>query len=82
MLYSFEYTGFLRLATTQGFVRRIQHDLEILTSQGITGIEWIDQAKARAEINSPIVLGAWWEPRCGILNPAKHARELDRKSVV
>jgi glycine/D-amino acid oxidase-like deaminating enzyme len=74
----FEYTGFLRLATTPGFVKRIQHDLEILTSQGITGLEWIDQARARAEIDSPIVRGAWWEPRCGILNPAKHARELKR----
>jgi glycine/D-amino acid oxidase-like deaminating enzyme len=74
----FEYTGFLRLATRPGFVKRIQHDLEILTGQGITGIEWIDQAAARAEINSPIVLGAWWEPRCGILNPAKHVRELKR----
>ncbi len=74
----FEYTGFLRLATTRGFVKRIQHDLEILTSQGISGIEWIGQAEARAEINSPIVLGAWREPRCGILNPAKHVRELKR----
>ncbi len=74
----FEYTGFLRLATRPGFVKRIQHDLEILTSQGVSGIEWIDQAKARVEINSPIVLGAWWEPRCGILNPAKHVRELKR----
>jgi glycine/D-amino acid oxidase-like deaminating enzyme len=74
----FEYTGFLRLATRPGFVKRIQHDLEILTSEGITGIQWIDQAAARAEINSPIVLGAWREPRCGILNPAKHVRELKR----
>src|SRR5512139_1184433 len=74
----FEYTGFLRLASTPGFVKRIQHDLEILTSQGITGLEWIDQAGARAEIDSPIVFGAWWEPRCGILNPAKHVRELKR----
>jgi glycine/D-amino acid oxidase-like deaminating enzyme len=74
----FEYTGFLRLATTRGFVKRIQHDLEILTSQGVTGIEWIDRAGAQAEVNSPIVLGAWREPRCGILNPAKHARELKR----
>lgn len=74
----FEYTGFLRLATRPGFVKRIQHDLEILTSQGVIGIEWIDQAAARAEINSPIVFGAWREPRCGILNPAKHVRELKR----
>jgi glycine/D-amino acid oxidase-like deaminating enzyme len=74
----FEYTGFLRLATTPGYVKRIQHDLEILTSMGITGIEWIDADKARAEVNSPLVLGAWWEPRCGILNPAKQVRELKR----
>jgi len=74
----FEYTGFLRLATTPGYVKRIQHDLELLTSLGVTGIEWIDQQKARAEVNSPLVLGAWSEPRCGILNPAKQVRELKR----
>ena len=60
----FEYTGFLRLATTRGFVKRIQHDLEILTSQGITGLAWIAQAEARAEVNSPLVLGAWRERWC------------------
>jgi glycine/D-amino acid oxidase-like deaminating enzyme len=74
----FEYTGFLRLATTPGYVKRIQHDLELLTGFGVTGIEWINQAAARAEVNSPLVLGAWKEPRCGILNPAKQARELKR----
>ncbi|MGE5249754.1 MAG: NAD(P)/FAD-dependent oxidoreductase [Bacteroidota bacterium] len=74
----FEYTGFLRLATTPGYVRRIQHDLELLTGMGITGIEWIDAAKARAEVNSPLVLGAWSEARCGILNPARQVRELKR----
>ena len=74
----FEYTGFLRLATTPGYVRRIQHDLELLTSMGITGIEWIDQEEARAEVNSPLVLGAWSEARCGILDPARQVRELKR----
>jgi glycine/D-amino acid oxidase-like deaminating enzyme len=74
----FEYTGFLRLATTPGYVRRIQHDLELLTGMGITGIEWIDRDRARAEVNSPLVLGAWSEARCGILNPAKQVRERKR----
>jgi glycine/D-amino acid oxidase-like deaminating enzyme len=74
----FEYTGFLRLATTPGYVKRIQHDLELLASLGVTGIEWIDREKARAEVNSPLVLGAWSEARCGILNPAKQVRELKR----
>jgi len=59
-------------------VKRIQHDLELLTSLGVSGIEWIDQFKARAEVDSPLVLGAWSEARCGILNPAKQVRELKR----
>jgi len=74
----FEYTGFLRLATTPGYVKRIQHDLELLTGLGVTGIAWLDQDQARAEVNSSLVLGAWSEARCGILNPAKQVRELKR----
>lgn len=74
----FEYTGFLRLATTPGYVKRIQHDLELLNSLGVTGIEWLDQDAACAEVNSPLVLGAWSEARCGILDPAKQVRELKR----
>ncbi|MEW6718576.1 MAG: FAD-dependent oxidoreductase [Chloroflexota bacterium] len=74
----YELPGFLRAATTPGFVRRIQHDLEILTSMGITGIQWLDAQAIRAEVDSPLFLGGWWEPRCGLLNPAKQARELKR----
>jgi glycine/D-amino acid oxidase-like deaminating enzyme len=74
----YEFPGFLRAATTPGYVQRIQHDLEILTSMGISGIEWIDADRIRAEVDSPLFLGGWWEPRCGLLNPAKHVRELKR----
>lgn len=72
------FPGFLRAATTPGYVKRIQHDLEILTSMGIGGIEWIGADTIREEVNSPRFLGGWWEPRCGLLNPAKQARELKR----
>lgn len=74
----YEYPGFLRAATTPGYVKRIQHDLEILTSMGITGIEWLDEQAIRSKLDSPRFLGGWWEPRCGLLNPAKQARELKR----
>jgi glycine/D-amino acid oxidase-like deaminating enzyme len=50
----FEYTGFLRLATTPGYVKRIQHDLELLTSFGVTGLEWIDEAGAVVYEGSPV----------------------------
>lgn len=74
----YSFPGFLRAATTPGYAKRIQHDLEILASMGVTGIEWWDEAKIRAEVDSPRFLGGWWEPRCGLLNPAKQARELKR----
>jgi len=77
----YEHPGFLRLATTPGFVRRIQHDLEILTQMGITGLEWWDANRVRQELNSPLALGAWWEPRCGLLDPAKQVRELRRLAL-
>ena len=74
----YEFTGFLRAATTPGYVRRIKHDLEILVSMGITGIEWIEADEIRDQVDSPLFLGGWWEPRCGLMNPAKQARELKR----
>ena len=75
------FPGFLRAATTPGYVKRIQHDLEILTSMGITGITWIEPDEIKSEVNSPRFLGGWWEPRSGLLNPAKHVRELKRLAV-
>ncbi len=75
------FPGFLRAATTPGYVKRIQHDLEILTSMGITGIEWIDADQIKSELNSPRFLGGWWEPRSGLLNPARQARELKRLAM-
>jgi glycine/D-amino acid oxidase-like deaminating enzyme len=75
------YPGFLRAATTPGYVKRIQHDLEILTSLGIEGISWIDASQIKSEVNSPRFLGGWWEPRSGLLNPAKQVRELKRLAM-
>jgi glycine/D-amino acid oxidase-like deaminating enzyme len=72
------FPGFIRVATTPGYVKRIQHDLEILTSMGVAGLEWWEADKVRSELDSPLFLGGWWEPRCGLLDPAKQARELKR----
>ena len=72
------FPGFLRVATTPAYARRIQHSMKLLSDMGIGGIDWMDAAKVRAEVDSPLFLGAWWEPRCGLLNPAKQVRELKR----
>jgi glycine/D-amino acid oxidase-like deaminating enzyme len=74
----YEHTGFLRVGTTPGYVKRIQRDMELLTDMGITGLEWWEADRVREQVNSPLFLGAWWEPRCGLLDPAKHVRELKR----
>jgi len=74
----YEHPGFIRAATTPGYVKRIQHDMELLTEMGIKGLEWWDADRVREEVDSPMFLGAWWEPRCGLLDPAKHVRELKR----
>jgi glycine/D-amino acid oxidase-like deaminating enzyme len=38
----------------------------------------IDDLVSEAGVNSPLMLGAWSEACCGILDPAKQVRELKR----
>lgn len=72
------FPGFLRVATTPAYAKRIQKDLQILSDMGVRDITWIDADALRAQVDSSLFLGAWWEPRCGLLNPAKQVRELKR----
>ena len=69
-------SGFLRVATTPGYIKRIQEDVERVSRWGVTGIEWIDRGTLAQRVRSPLYLGAWWEPRCIILNPTKLARGM------
>lgn len=74
----FELTGFLRVATTPAYRTRIQKELDLVHRLGFDGFEWLDAEATRARANSPTYLGAIWEPRMALLNPAKMARELKR----
>ena len=67
----YEHPGFLRVATSEKYKKRILHEAELACKLGLEGIEWLDEAQTREQVQSPMYLGAWWEPRCGILNPAK-----------
>ena len=69
----YEHPGFLRVATSQAYKRRIMHEMALAHSLGLEGIDWIGRDELREQVNSPLYLGAWWEPRCGIVNPAKLA---------
>lgn len=67
--------GFLRVATTPAYVKRIQHEVELVNALGIEGIEWIDADAVRERVRSEHYLGAMWEPRLALINPAKLVRE-------
>ncbi|MFH1135470.1 MAG: FAD-dependent oxidoreductase [Pseudomonadota bacterium] len=69
----YEHPGFLRVATSEKYKHRILHEIELVQALGLTGIEWLEKDQIQEQVKSPLYLGAWWEPRCGILNPAKLA---------
>lgn len=66
--------GFLRAATTEGYVRRVTHDVELMNALGFDDIYWIDREAVRSRVNSSRYLGAMWEPRLVLVNPAKLVR--------
>lgn len=72
----YERPGFLRVATSPAYAKRIQEEIALAHRLGLGGIEWIDADAVRAQVDSPAYLGAWWEPRCGLLDPAKLVRGL------
>ncbi len=74
----YERNGFLRVATAPGYVKRIREEIEQAHALGIDGIEWLDADETAKRVRSPLYLGAWWEPRCALLNPAKQAWGLKR----
>ena len=73
--------GFLRVATAPAYVARLQHEVELMKSLGFGGIDWIDAEAVRARVNSPRYIGAMWEPRLLLVNPAKLVREEKRLAL-
>lgn len=70
--------GFLRVATTPGYIRRLQHDVELMQSLGFSGIEWLDAVQTRQMVNSPRYLGAMYEQRLLLVDPLRLVREEKR----
>jgi len=66
----YEHPGFLRVATSEKYKVRIQEEIELVHKLGLEGIEWLEKDQLDLQVRSPMYLGAWWEPRCGLLNPA------------
>ena len=73
--------GFLRVATTPSYVKRLQRQVELMASLGFDGITWLDAAATREMVDSERYLGAMWEPRLLLVNPAKLVREEKRVAI-
>lgn len=72
----YEQSGYLLVGTSAGQVKRIEHDFRIMEKWGLGGIEkWLKE-RLRNEFNTDFYKIGWFEPRCGILNPAKLARGM------
>lgn len=65
------HSGFLRVATSDKYAKRIKDEIELFYKLGLSGIEWIKEDQLAEQVRSPLYKGAWWEPRCGLVNPAK-----------
>ncbi len=73
--------GFLRVATTPSYVKRLQKQVELMRSLGFDGIDWIDAAATRKMVDSERYLGAMWEPRLLLIDPARLVREEKRRAI-
>lgn len=73
--------GFLRVATTPAYVRRLQKQVALMSSLGFEGIDWIGADATRKMVNSARYLGAMWEPRLLLVDPARLVREEKRHAI-
>jgi glycine/D-amino acid oxidase-like deaminating enzyme len=73
--------GFLRVATTPTYVTRLRKQVELMASLGFAGLSWIDAEATREMVDSERYLGAMWEPRLLLLNPARLVREEKRYAM-
>lgn len=67
----YEHVGSFRVATSPQYEAAIRDELDQVLALGISGIEWRERDQVQAEVASPLHLGAWWQPNCGLLNPAQ-----------
>ena len=67
----FEYPGFIRVATSRLYERRLRKEFEFALKLGIDDAKWLEHNEIREKVNSPLVRAGWYEQNCALLNPAK-----------
>jgi glycine/D-amino acid oxidase-like deaminating enzyme len=72
----YERSGYLLVGTSPGQVKRVEHDFSIMEKWGLGGVERWERARLAEEFHTDFYKLGWFEPRCGIVNPAKLCRGL------
>ena len=70
--------GFLRVATTTKYLKKLRGEVDLMNGLGFDDIYWLDEHQVRARVNSPVHLGALWEPRLVLIHPLKLVRAEKR----
>jgi glycine/D-amino acid oxidase-like deaminating enzyme len=66
--------GFLRVATTDSYLRKIRKEVELMNGLGFHDIHYLDRQEVNERVHSPLHLGAMWEPRLVLIHPLKLVR--------
>lgn len=75
----YEHNGFARLSLTKVHEARLRKQYELYGKWGFAGsFAWWDMQRVGEEVTSPLFRGGFYEPRCGILDPARQVREWKR----
>ena len=74
----YEGSGYLLVATNEAQVKRLREEFKAAKAMDYDGVEERGREKLKEEFNTDKYLLGWFEARCGILHPAKWARELKR----
>ncbi len=74
----FEYTGFIRVATSKLYERRLKKEFDFAVKLGIEDAVWLRRSEIEEKIFSPVVRAGWYERHCAILNPAKLAQGMKK----
>lgn len=72
----YEKSGYLLVGTSPAQVKRVEHDFTIMEKWGFGGVQRWGRDRLATEFQTDFYQLGWFEPRCGILNPAKLARGL------
>lgn len=77
----YEELGMMTVATNPNQERRLRKQYELAQKIGAHETMWLDEQEARELVDSPTYLGAWYDPLCALIHPAKLALGMARAAL-